>query len=89
MGYYINEINGKSLPARGKATALLNAGAKKLAGPVVFQPDLVCVVENGVFDAAGFAYSESEMRQFLINDERPKTWLIVENASKWSGYDEK
>jgi len=90
MGYYLNTSpKGTALPARGKAQALLNAGATKLAGPVVFQPNLVCVVENGIFDAAGFAFSEAEMNQFLINDGRLKTWLIVEGADDLSGYNDK
>ena len=54
--------------------------------PVKFQPNLVCVVENFGFDAAAFAYSEREMQEFLTPDGRNKTWLIVPDADKLSGY---
>lgn len=88
MGYYLNQNkHGVALPARGKAQALINTGAEQLRGPVVFQPNLVCVVENGPFDAAGYAFSEDEMRTFLRPDGRLKTWLIVEDAAKLSDYE--
>ena len=82
MGKYINNMkDGSSLPARGKANALIAAGAK--VTNAVFQPNLVCVVENGPFDAAAFMYSQKEMEEFNDpNDFRPKTWLIVEDAEQ-------
>jgi hypothetical protein len=87
MGYYINQDGfGNPLPQRGKAQALINSGAIKLAGPVVFQPNLVCVLEGSSFDAAGYIYSEREMRDFLNTVDRPKLWLIVEEADKLSGF---
>ena len=87
MGYYINQINGKSLPARNKAQALINEGAVKIDEPIEFCENLVCVVENGPFDAAAYAFSKGEMKNFQIpSDYRLKTWLIVENAADLSDY---
>lgn len=95
MGYYINNFkDGQKLPATGKAKALINEGAKEVAKTLFdytrpkleFQPNLVCVVANGPFDAAGYAFSEEEMKAFLYPDMRLKVWLIVEDAAKRSGY---
>jgi hypothetical protein len=89
MGYYINNVKGVQLPPIRKADWLKSlAGAKEVSHPISFQPDLVCVVENGPFDAAAFAYSEEEMNEFLRPDGRKKTWLIVPEAAKISGYDD-
>lgn len=38
----------------------------------------VCLVDNGMFKAAGVAYSYSELDQFSRSgDSRPKTWFMV------------
>lgn len=87
MGYYINQIDGKLLPARGKAQFLIENGAEKVNRPTEFVENLVCVVDNFLFDAAGYIFSESELHAFNDpHDTRPKTWLIVPNAPVLSGY---
>jgi hypothetical protein len=88
MGYYVNHNSkGESLPSVGKAQALVADGATPTKP--YFQPNLVCVVENGPFDAAGYCYSEGEFKAFTIpGDLRRKTWLIYEPAAKLSGYDQ-
>lgn len=104
MGYYINRTpSGETLPAHGKAAAILATipGSKVLAvwgkyqtasdvPRVEYQPDLVCVVENLLFDAAGFAYDENEFRIFsdLRDDPRRRTWMTVPGAAEISGYSE-
>ncbi len=84
MGYYINNINGALLPSIGKAQAILSLidGAKKIPPPDRFQADLVCVVVNGPFDAAAYAYSTEEMEVFLQEKRRPTQWLIVPGAKE-------
>lgn len=90
MGYYINKINGKVLPAKEKAKFLIENGATKVEGKVEFKENLVCVIENFLFDAAGYVFSESEMEEFNSPyDNRPKTWLIVPNAAELAGYEKK
>lgn len=87
MGYYINTINGKTLPPKGKADFLLENGATKVEYPVSFQENLVCVVENVFFDAAAFAFSERELMEFNNpSDHRQKKWLIVPDADILSDY---
>lgn len=51
MGRYINITStGKELSWR-KAQELINDGAKQIPEPSVWNPNLVCVVDNGVFEA--------------------------------------
>lgn len=38
----------------------------------------VCLVDNGIFTAAGICYNEEILRQFSRPDGRPKLWLFVE-----------
>lgn len=48
---------------------------------VVNDPEkaVVCVVENGMFEAAGFMYSERELEEFLNDTSgRPMTFLSMD-----------
>lgn len=50
---------------------------------------LVCVVENSLFDAAAYCYSEEQfLKMTRIEDGRPKTWLLMDKllAEDLSGY---
>ena len=39
---------------------------------------VVCVVDNGRFEAAGYVYDENEYNAFSCpGDFRPKTWLVM------------
>lgn len=84
MGRYINQNSkGESLPANGKAKALIADGAKVIPQPTEFEEDIVCVVENGMFDAAGYMFNVNELKAFTYpGDYRPKTWLKYEHADK-------
>ena len=88
MGYYINHnSNGVSLPACDKADYLILDGGAEISKPKQWVPNLVCVVENGMFDAAGYVYSEDELRAFTNPyDHRPKRWIIYPRAAELSGY---
>lgn len=85
MGYYINEMpDGKRLPNIGKADKLLTIdGAKELPStPKEWDDTLVCVVNNGLFEAAGYAFSPDELAVFAHPDGRPKRWLSLTNAKE-------
>jgi hypothetical protein len=73
MGYYINETTkGKTLDSQGKIKDLLEDGAKIVKAE--FQPNLICVVDNGMFQAAGYCYSKEEFEEFNNpRDNRSKT----------------
>lgn len=88
MGYYIQG------PNHGKAEML-----KRDHKAVPVSPDtvgdalkqgggVVCVVDNGLFEAAAFAYDERELEVFLKPDGRPKQWLVMDRAkaSELSGF---
>ena len=85
MGYYINVTStGKEL-GREKVEELIDDGAIIVSGNE-FVPNLICVVDNGLFEAAGFAYSEREYLAFKKPDERKKTWLVHPKAAVLAGY---
>lgn len=85
MGYYINrDSKGNLLPDSGKAEALLNDGAT--ATDSIFKENLICVVENMLFDAAGYCFSQQERDAFAEPDGRLKKWLIHPMAKELSGY---
>lgn len=86
MGKYISNINGKTLPSKGKTQYILNNVEEcyQIATPAEFKEDLVCIVDNGMFEAAAYCYSANEMRSFRNDDGRRKQWLIVPNASSYT-----
>lgn len=94
MGYYINtDSKGKELPSKGKFAALIADGGTEIPTNMSggsskgFIPDLVCIISNGAFDAAGYAYDEREYRDMSDpNDFRLKRWLTHPKAKKLSGY---
>jgi len=89
MGWYIDtEVN------KGKATYIEeNYNGMIIPRPTSFDkvPDskaLICVVDNGFFEAAGYCFSEREFEVFTAPDPRPKTWLLMdkEKAEELTGY---
>lgn len=76
MGMYV-----QGLGAKGKAKALLALGAEIIKMEEASEYvnagfGVVCVVDNGPFEAAAYINSESEMAAFSRMDGRPKTWLV-------------
>ena len=81
MGYYINQNSkGQGLPALCKVSALIADGAT--ITDASFKENLVCVVNNGPFEAAGYMYSENEFNQFARPDGRDKIWLVYPHAKE-------
>jgi len=87
MGYYINKINGEVLGAtfKEKCQGLLDNGATQTTDSE-FQENMVCVLDNGMFAGAGYAFSEKEFDIFRMPDTRRKKWFIVPNADILSGF---
>ena len=89
MGYYINHTKAGPLPPKSKAAALIaNEDAVEVMSPE-FNPDvaLICVVDNGSFEAAGFCFSREEMMEFS-KTYRPTRWLTMDlaRAKELTGY---
>ena len=87
MGMYINYTSkGDKLPDTGKFQALNRAGDIEeffFAWPEKWEPNLVCIVNNGNFEAAAYADTPDEMRRFMRpDDDRPRIWCIVKDAAK-------
>lgn len=84
MGYYINKVNGVMLPALGKAHALIDlADAQPIDEPKEWVENLVCVVNNGLFEAAAYIPDTAELIDFTMpHDYRGKQWMIVPNAKE-------
>ena len=79
MGYYIETPENLN-----KAGQLLAAhpAIREVKDQPAFDPTgqtvVVCVVENGPFDACAVAYSPGELDYFQSPDDpRPKRWLVV------------
>lgn len=76
MGVYVNQIDMTK-------EEWLESFGEKLAGPPISISERpgsllpVCLVDNGLFTAAGVAYSEVELEVFAYRpgDTRPKTWF--------------
>ena len=98
MGYYLNSTKmNEPLPAVGKANILAkSSGVEEVTQPKTYGeiPDskaIICVVSNGPFEAAGYAYCEDEFKVFSAPDSRPKRWFLMDKnlVNKLTGYDER
>jgi len=49
---------------------------------------IICVVDNGLFEAAAFCYNQDEFRVFSAPDRRPIDWVVIDHkkACELSGY---
>lgn len=97
MGYYINQTPKRELPAKNKASFLIeDCQAKKISMEqanreiISGKNAVICVIENEGFDAAGLVYDRHEFIEFSLPwDFRKKTFLTMDKglAHKLSGYD--
>lgn len=78
MGYYINPKNMSKeewLKQNGTMVEPNHAKAHTAGDKLV-----VCLVDNGMFTAAGIAYDDRERDAFFYPDGRPKMWYLVDKA---------
>lgn len=89
MGYYIEG------PTHGKARFIRETYDGEIPFHLVPPSQLpagkalICVVDNGFFEAAGFCYDDGEYEAFRDpSDHRPKTWVVMdlEKAKELTGY---
>ena len=84
MGRYINFIDGEHIGHLfvHKCSSLEKAGAVEIDPDDGFVENMVCVVDNGAFAAAAYAYNEREYQEFNHYDGRPKQWYQYEYAER-------
>lgn len=93
MGYYIetSKLDNKAHDIIAKhGGVLVDQGT---ARAMVADPEtaVIVVVDNGFFEAAGFAYDEQEFRAFTHpSDQRPKQFLLLKQSTAiaLTGYSE-
>jgi len=85
MGMYINVIEGEPIGTsfEEKCRVLKKFGAKSATGNE-YEPNLVCVIDNGFFAAAGWAYSKEEWEAFSYPDGRRKQWFTLERVEEYA-----
>lgn len=96
MGYYLEVPSPEQRFNKAKTLCDIHGGREislEEAKTLIKNPEstaIVCVVNNGIFEAAGYCYSENEFLAFSdSNDRRSKTWLAFYNVSdirKAAGY---
>lgn len=81
MGYYIelpSNINKAGQLIRDH-NAIVRSGRPVTITDLADGKVLVCVVQNGMFDAAGIVFSDDELEAFSQpTDPRPRTWLAMD-----------
>jgi len=83
MGKYINITSkGEPLSTHNKASELIADGAVLLGNkPTNWVPNMICVVDNGLFEAAAYVPDEAEMIRFRDDgSSRPKVWMTHPQA---------
>lgn len=83
MGYYINTDSKGNQLGYEKVKPLIEDGARRIGQPKEWREGIVCVVNNGLFDAACYCYNQSELEACSDpNDYREKVWLEYEQAKE-------
>lgn len=85
MGVYINPADGRTKEQwleeeKFDGETTLPPGYEEFKAGQSQGLELVCLVNNGPFTAAGIAYNDREYDEFCREDYRPKLWFWVERA---------
>lgn len=81
MGYYIQTAEPLHKAAQLRAIGAEDVDPDRVAWPPPEGKALVCVVQNGPFDAAGVIFDESEFRAFNNpTDWRRTDWLLMDSG---------
>lgn len=85
MGFYI-ECDAPKNKAQQLNASLGAFEVSQNEAEMIIKEDMgavICVVDNGPFEAAAYCYNLDEFRSFTHpDDDRPKTWLVVDDTAK-------
>jgi hypothetical protein len=87
MGKYINHTFNGPLRSQHKADDLIKVGASLLPDvPKEWEENLVCVVDNGAFEAAAYVQDERDLSDFsnYATDYRDRVWLKWDRAKEFA-----
>jgi hypothetical protein len=92
MGYYIQtpSVKGKAEYIATQYKGRIASYTKALDAMNDSTKGVIVVVDNGFFEAAGFAFNQSEFEAFTqLSDDRPREFVILDRdvAEKLSGYE--
>lgn len=80
MGYYIEVPNNRNKAEQMRT--LHNAQVilqPKMLTEIPKDKALICVVENGTFDAAAIVFNQHELDDFIYDGTtRRKTWMLID-----------
>ena len=83
MGYYIETPwpkNKANLICEAVKDAVIIDEPKKFSD-IPSEYGLICVVDNGPFEAAAFCYNEREFEEFTRQDDpRPRKWVMMDRV---------
>ena len=85
MGYYIetprNKFKAAQICVAVPGAALFHMSDTFKFSDIPEGKALICVVDNGPFEAAAFCYSEEEFKVFNSpTDTRPKDWILMDRT---------
>ena len=86
MGYYI-QCSAPTGKAREIIEKLDGIEISAAEAEMIIREDIggavICVVDNGLFEAAAYCHSLREFQDFTRpDDDRPKTWLLVNDEAR-------
>ena len=83
MGFYIVCEGNKNKADQIVSTFDARIVSKEMAEAFVeSEKAVICVVDNGPFEAAAYCYDMREFESFSMkSDNRPKVWIIVDNKA--------
>lgn len=87
MGKYINHTPDGPLKSQNKAADLIKVGAELLfETPKTLEENLICVVDNGEFEAAAYVRDERDLSDFsnYTTDDRDRVWLKWDKAKEYA-----